>query len=305
MFMFLTRTKNTDYRLREGDGQDSEAEGFTGILRGAGITGTEKPCAVLKDDVVVAAGMTTGSKDIHGRQIRFSFSLEDDEAGKVFGHLVNCWSDAEEVMRTCLDITEDSACFDAERFTEWLKDYADEAPLPGNFVKWEKSSGDVTPFTLPAKTRNRKTLIAAVLAVVAGIAFFAVDGNDADEEQKLQREAVRAGISRMFSELGLLSGDIHIKLLEAEGEYQDAFDEIASISGGNMTSSDVKRLAELVPLRDSAKLKLLKLSEDINALDGIYALLGRASEDAETKPDEAIALTAQAEGEIARLNAKE
>ena len=86
-----------------------------------------------------------------------------------------------------------------------------------------------------------------------------VDVNDADEEQKLQRETVRSGISRMFSELGLLSGDIHIKLLEAEGEYQDAFDEIEKLSGGNMTSSDVKRLAELVPLRDSAKLRLRAL----------------------------------------------
>ena len=303
--MFLTRTKTADYRLRERNGEDSGAEGFTGILREAGITGTEKPCAVLKGKIVVAAGMTTGRKDVHGRQIRFSFSFEGDEAGRVFLHLVKCWAKAEEVLRTCLDSDEDSAAFDAEKFTVWLKDYACEESLPGRLVKWEEASGDVVTFAVPAKTRNRKPVIAAVLAVLAAAAFFMVEGNDADDGKKLRTEAVRAELTEAVSELGLLSGDLHIKFLEAEGEYQDAFGEIEALSGGDMTSSDVKRLAELVPVRDSAKQRLVKLSEDINALDDVLALLISASEDAEASPDKAQSLITGAKGRISRLSRKE
>ena len=169
MFLFLTRTKHSDYRLRENSGQDSKGEGFTSVLGEAGIPGTEKPFAVLVKGRVVAGGMMTGRKDVHGRQIRFSFSLDSAKAPECFMHLVRHWDDAEKLMKSCLEEKDDAVAFDDERFTAWLEDYDAQEVKPR--VKWEKSSGNILPF--PAKKRkSRKKAI--VIAGVAALAVLAV-----------------------------------------------------------------------------------------------------------------------------------
>ncbi|MBR0151945.1 MAG: hypothetical protein IJP89_11345 [Synergistaceae bacterium] len=135
-FLFMTRTRDKDYRLfsdsGEAAGYDDE-QFFSGLLKSSGVNGTENPFAVLTEHdsalYLIAGGMKTGSKDREGRPVRFTFCLEfpsheQQNALNAFSLIASKWDEATALMSSCVDaesFRRGEISFDCVRFTEWLK----------------------------------------------------------------------------------------------------------------------------------------------------------------------------------------
>lgn len=150
-FLFMTRTREKDYRLFCDSGEPAGYEDeqiFSGLLKSSGINGTENPFAVLTERnesfCLVAGGMKTGNKDREGRPVRFSFCIEIPHSERqialnAFSLLASKWDEATVLMSSCVDsdsYRRGEISFDCVRFTEWLKGSG-----AGNFRVNVKTSG--------------------------------------------------------------------------------------------------------------------------------------------------------------------
>ena len=135
-FLFMTRTREKDYRLFCDSGEPAGYEDeqfFSGLLKSSGVNGTENPFAVLTERneafCLVAGGMKTGNKDREGRPVRFTFCIEFPHnerqiALNAFSLLASKWDEASALMSSCIDsdsYRRGEISFDCVRFTEWLK----------------------------------------------------------------------------------------------------------------------------------------------------------------------------------------
>ena len=288
-FLFLTRTKGSDYTLRMNSGENAgstDEAAFREMLRLSGVKGTEYPFAELvnmggDDFCLMAGGLQTGRKDRDGRPVRFTFmmTLGKDDAASSFMHLVDRWDDVEGVMRSCLDdeaYREDRIFFGHEEFSGYLKDYVTDAGAPAEncVMKWEKSSGEIhtdtlTPPEPPGKSRMKSLIAALVVMAAAVLLMLLMSGDDEDEPiippevHALSEDKPANGYDALSSELELLSWDIHTRYMEAAKDYEDARDE----------------MARQAAIMEEAGSRLAKISGDIEALKGIYSELGTISED--------------------------
>lgn len=303
-FLFLTRTKRKDYVLRKNNGDyadDNDEKFFNYIKKSSGIKGTENPFALLiKSEgkfFVMSGGIQTGLKDYSGTRVRLTFVMnaDEDDAGKIFMHIVNGWEEIEKIMRSCLDVKafdEDKIIFDFYKFTEALKDYDNEiSPLPsGSNLKWEKSSNKIIPVKSPKKKKVKKYIFAAVLIFIfSAMIIFANYPRDTvnnnNYETSTDYESVRWNIYDIL-------WNMKNELESAGNEYNEAFNKIKEITraGGNITRSDLENLNLLMPERDRAKEKLNKISADITYIMSLSEDLGVSSNDPEkvTSIDEKI-----------------
>ena len=115
MFLFMTRTEDEDYILREEKGMNADYSSekiFSETLRRSGIGGTEKPFALLmhcgRKIFIMAGGMKIGSKDKEGRPVRFTFLFDigENDAAKIFANLTDNWENSERLLRSCIDVEE-------------------------------------------------------------------------------------------------------------------------------------------------------------------------------------------------------
>lgn len=171
MFLFLTRTRDKDYRLYKDSGElaGSSAEKiFMDNLRTSGINGTEEPFAVLNDSgYIVAGGMKTGSKDREGRPVRFTFCCEleeQEEARKVFLTLATEWEKSVEFMRSCLKEKDGEVRFSHVEFMNWLKSSGPERVKIN--LHNERSTSALKIFCC---------FVLGVLVIAGGLIYYAVN----------------------------------------------------------------------------------------------------------------------------------
>lgn len=301
-FLFLMRTRDKDYELRQDTGENADTSSeayFADMLRLSGIRGTEEPFSVLMNAgggkySVIAGGLQTGRKDREGRPVRFTFLMEagKDDAAKIFAHIVNDWDDVETLLRSCLDDDEyrrNRIAFNEEMFTVSLKDYEFEniaMPPQSNMLKWEKSSGDILELNITSQKSSakygKKLIIAALAAVIAVIAWVVIDVPNDDDLPPMPEydEAVA-----LKSELSVLSWDIHTRYMAADKEYEDLGDELDRYLRRDMTSADLARINEIVPLKERAGTRRAELSADIASLKEIYSDFMALSSDSEKLHD--------------------
>ena len=250
-FLFLTRTRDNDYRVYKNSGELAEAESekiFMDNLKISGITGTEEPFNVLSEDdgkfYVLAGGMKTGGKDREGRQVRFSFLCEldeYDEAMKIFLTLASKWEESVNFMRSCLDEKFDRITFSHIEFMNWLK-----SSKPEN-TKLNLHSNK----TLKSKLFVLKAVLMAVLLITTGILTF-------------YNYNIRAELDNSHEEIASLSAKINElsttkinELKEIHSALSGAFDLMGnSYRYIDMMSEDAK-LAEEYSRREADKAKIL------------------------------------------------
>ncbi len=250
-FLFLTRTRENDYRVYKNSGElagDEAEKIFMDNLKISGITGTEEPFNVLNEDdgrfYVLAGGMKTGGKDREGRQVRFSFLCEldeYDEAMKIFLTLASKWEESVNFMRSCLDEKFDRINFSYIEFMNWLKN-----SKPNN-TKLNLHSNK----TLKSKLFFLKAVLMAVLLITTGILTF-YNFNIRAELDNSHEEIV--SLSAKINELSTTKinelNEIHSGLIGAYDLMGNSYRYI------DMMSEDAK-LAEEYSRREADRAKIL------------------------------------------------